>query len=371
MSHLFYTMSDSKHLLRGEVYPSVVTVGVSLQDLKGNYSDSHERVRVANETVVDSVLADLDLDALEYDYDSDWVHSMRSGSIIDRRSLRGGDSLTDGQFNGNARFFNQDKTYTVGQGGPQADISVGVYGGSMTTWKTFVTASDDTVRLVDRWSVMRNMAHEHGHRVFKHIETNQIGGNSEAHHDTMGPFDIMEGTIPASEDARSQIFSGFARARVGWITPAEIDSTVTGADTTIVLRNAAKWNDGALVLVRTQDPEQQFLLECRSAEGASYLAPKGGAQCSSVPVPEGLLVTHLHDHSFNNGWAATGFNVRAPSFNPELSEGRFSTAGEPDPVLGFNEIGGQPDCDERGALGCRRRGSVRQVGSGRYHTPIR
>jgi hypothetical protein len=119
-------------------------------------------------------------------------------------------------------------------------------------------------RIYDRWNFGNAMRHEYCHHVL----------NSSAHLAESYPFALMNGGTsgcPKSSGRFGTISAGFIRETLGWIDPIAIDSTVTDADTTIVLRNAAV-------------PAAQDLQSCGHRT-------KNSSSCSSVALPKTLPIS--------------------------------------------------------------------------------
>ncbi|MCA9751494.1 MAG: hypothetical protein KC591_04835 [Gemmatimonadetes bacterium] len=335
ITHFYDVMSGGAHTIRGTVFPSVVTASNSIAYYDTNYgcptSGSCPALAHANHDVVLQVVDALGDDLLEYDLNEDGYLDYL---FIYWRSPRNasGDQIHGGNFSGKSELFSGaslDSTYTL----PSGTITIDRQAGASLFWRTYKPGTE-TIRIIDRWQVLAIAAHEYGHDVL---------GNG-FHMGAMGPFSLMDGSVPRAERGRRSIVTGYNRLLNGWIDPVVLDSTVTGADTTIVLRDAATQGSAGYAVIQTPRGAfynglsigQFFVLECWNSALSPYLDEHSGLACPIERNHSGLLVTHVLSGGAEN-WFQTE-NDSVPTCDPEIAEGMFDSQGRIDPELGVEEM---------------------------------
>ncbi|MBZ0267641.1 hypothetical protein K8I85_05765, partial [bacterium] len=318
ISHFFWEMSDSLHLVQGGVFPDVVTTISTIWDLNDQYSTEGSRINAAGKEVMAQVVSALGPTVHDYDYDGDgffdqmWIY-YRS---IEEDSL--GLRLFDA--NGFAQIVGADTTFHY-DGPDSGSISFGGEAGTSNS-PYLLHLGGQYFDLLDRWQVFNILCHEYGHHV-------GVGG----HPQSLGPFSMMA-YRPVAIHPAHVIASGAARQRIGWIAPDSIDCSGSSViDTTLVLKAAETENSEAFAVIQTVDSLQTFLLECRVADASLYTRDKENGNLDIDEGHSGLLITHIGGKW--ESWADT--TGQAPRYDPELASGMYDSTGAPDPVHGQDE----------------------------------
>jgi len=301
LTHFFWTMSAGQHLLRGDVWDSVVVLD-SLKTYLGSGGGGHGQATLDVIQHLDA-LPDSILDFSDYDWNDDGDVDFL---FICYRQVYGpnGLALVSG-ITGNSGL-----TLPLGPFGDRAVVTA--HGDTL-----FIPAGNGAElypRTAERGpAITRGLAiHEYAHDLLSVAEANGINvpGN---HIRSIGPYGVMDGT---SARFHQGLLESVVRWKIGWMTPAAtIEFTSAGQETTVLLTDVgANGGDGFLV-VNTADPLQYFVLECRDSTATPYTdgSTLGGITACQVDGrgSSGLVIMHVSDHGRAGGTVGCCTSVRA------------------------------------------------------------
>lgn len=359
MTTWFQLMSNGHHILRGTTYPEVVVAPKTLQQ----YFDDGEGFTDVNHDILEIIDPQVDFDQYDMDQDGmvDFVFVLYRQKWGTGASI--GSSFAGFSHIGTVDFVTNDLSSFTGQlvvVGPQSGATMTPAGSHRGL----------------KWT--RDLAlHEYVHDLNPYLGDRWPGG----HLRSIGPYGVMDGTAAFDVMGRGAM-STIYRKEFGWVAPKPAHDIVLnspGDEVTIELTDVLTTGADGYAVVRTLDPNQFFLLECRDRSATRFT--NGGLPedpCrSDLTGFDGLLITHnseyLRDKQIagcvssyvpNSGWWLTpgGTNdqnppacsmpgcvpdftgccpnqTTPPAVDVELASGMFhDLTWAPDPIRGWDRM---------------------------------
>ncbi|MEZ5063886.1 MAG: T9SS type A sorting domain-containing protein [bacterium] len=361
LTHFFYEMSGGQHELVGEAYPRVIHLEPAI-----NYWTGGSTVwNGVNRALVDSVAADTVFDLGRFANASNEIEYifvvMRNKSAESSAYMLGitGDSHL---FSGPLKTFDVGgTTYTVTF---ENGSALGPFFRSRGYKTTFGLA-----------------VHEYGHDLIPQQDLLTPG-----HVRSMGPYGIMDGTVLHTGGGNGDgggLMSTVHRREIGWLNDAaaqviDVGAMSPGDSLRIELTDVGTTGEAGYAVVRTLDPEQYFVLECRDSTASPYTDGTffDAVACSVRTGYSGLLVAHVSERQQHSElhciptinppggwWGAVNLNtpvpwtcsppgcvcevpldpcpdeVVPPELDIELATGMFDVIGwQPDAIAGYDAM---------------------------------